>query len=70
LAGRAEMGSPTPDPCFVDGAAAGRTGPALAVIDPQVMLKPADNPFRAPVIADRGAFRLDGLPQDLPNPLM
>jgi hypothetical protein len=33
-------------------------------------LEPADNPFRAPIIADRGAFGLDGLPEDLSYSLM
>jgi hypothetical protein len=35
-----------------------------------MMLKTADNPFRAPVIADRGTFGLDGLPEDLPYQAM
>lgn len=64
------MGSPTPDTRFVDGGLARGAGQALAVIDPQILLKSADNAFRAPIIADRGAFRLDGLPQDLPYPQM
>ena len=64
------MGSPPPDPGFVDGVSADRAGQTLAVINPQILLKSADNAFRAPIIADRGAFRLDGLPQDLPYPLM
>ena len=64
------MGPPSPDPCLVDRVSADRAGQALAVIDPKIMLKPADNPFRAPIVADRGAFGLDGLPEDLPYPVM
>jgi hypothetical protein len=31
-----------------------------------MVLKSADDSFRPPIVADRGAFRLDGLPEDLP----
>lgn len=70
MAGRAEMGSPSSDPRLVDRVSAGRAGQSLAVIDLKVMLKPADHPFRAPIVADRGAFGLDGLAEDLPYPVM
>ena len=64
------MGPPAPHAGFMNGCSTEAARFSGAVVDPQRMLKSADNPFRTPVIADRGAFGLNGLPEDLPDKAM